>query len=164
MTNATATMLAALNELFVTMDAKVLVDAKAWGERKRVAVAEKRAELQPTRRAIGEWEFYGQLHNVAGGKSWFKVFDQNSAANVETFMIKNSKAIADKRNATIAKKLEAAGITSIVSSDYQRTTDGFDGTYVVETDTGRKVVTINSIYAGGYNIQCFHLRVLVKVK
>ena len=70
---------------------------------------------------------------------------------------KNCKATANKRNASIAKKLEKAEVTG---SAVVRTEDGFNGVFNINT----KKVTIETVYAGGYNIQCLHLRVLVKIK
>ena len=37
-------------------------------------------------------------------------------------------------------------------------------TTLVREGVGRKVVTIETIRAGGWNIQCLHLRVLVRIK
>ncbi len=66
---------------------------------------------------------------------------------------KNCKATANKRNASIAKKLDKAEVTG---SAIVRTEDGFNGVFNINT----KKVTIET----GYNIQCLHLRVLVKIK
>lgn len=83
---------------------------------------------------------------------------------IEEFIEKNCAATVAKRNATIAAKLEKAGVTEVVSEQFTYTKDGFDGVFVVNTDAGMKRVKINTIRAGGYNIQCLHLRVLVSVK
>lgn len=91
-------------------------------------------------------------------------FNGRNTKLIEEFMEKNCEATAKKRNASIARKLEKAGVTEVINEDYTYTKDGFNGCFVVETDKGRKVATVDTIYAGGYNIQCLHLRVLVRVK
>jgi hypothetical protein len=55
-------------------------------------------------------------------------------------------------------------VVEVISEEFYRTADGFNGEFVVDTNAGRKTVTVNTVYAGGYNIQCLHLRVLVKVR
>lgn len=55
-------------------------------------------------------------------------------------------------------------MTEVVSKEFDMTTDGFNGVFVINTNNGVKRVFIETVYAGGYNIQCLHLRVLVKVK
>ena len=73
-------------------------------------------------------------------------------------------AVVAARNLSIATKCKKAGVTEVVSSEFAHTRDGFDGVFVVNTDQGPHRVKINTIRAGGYNIQCAHLRVLVSVK
>lgn len=164
MTNAIETINAKLAEVFAEMDIAVAAKARTWGIARRDAIAAKREELSGQRRAMGEWAYYDKLFAAAGGKSWYGVLGGLNDAGVVAVMDKNSAAVAAKRNATISAKLAKAEVTEVLESTYSRTNDGFDGTFVVMTNKGKKVVTINSIYAGGYNIQCFHVRVLVKVK
>ena len=157
-------IIAQLNEMFADMDAQVAERNRQWGIARRDAIKAKREELQPQRRAIGEWKFYEAMFTAAGGKTWFHLLDGCRDSDVAFVMDRNSRSVAAKRNASIAAKLVKAEITEVIDSSYQHTNDGFNGTFVVETNKGRKRVTIDTIYAGGYNIQCFHLRVLVKVK
>jgi hypothetical protein len=86
------------------------------------------------------------------------------AKAVIEFCKKNSAARAAKRAAKIAKDLAKLNVLTVESSEVVRENGGFDGVYRVTTDKGDKMVRINTIYAGGYNIQCLHTRVLVSVK
>lgn len=161
MTSATVAIFEVLNGAFAELDAKMTADQKKWAGGRREAIKAYKAENQPKRREMGEWKYYAGLFANAGGKTWLGILERS---DWESFVEKNCKAIAEKRNASIARKLNAAGITSVVSSEVAYTNDGFNGTFKVETDKGTKFVNIQTIYAGGYNIQCFHQRTLVKVR
>lgn len=154
-----------LNEVFAPMDAEVLAATKVWAAGRVAAIKEFKADAENAKLArSNQHEYYTRLFNIAGGKTWYNVFNGRNMAMIEDFVEKNCKAIADKRNAAIAKKLEKAGVTEVAETTYTRTNDGFNGVFVVTTNSGRKVVKVDTIRAGGYNIQCLHLRVLTSVK
>jgi hypothetical protein len=166
MSNATATIINKLDEVFAPMDALVLDSAQEWAKGRVQALREfqksedyvdKCIKADPARR-------YQRLYALCNGKGWYNVFNGNSQAIVAEFVAKNCAATAKKRNAAIAAKLEKAGVVEVISEEFYRTADGFNGEFVVDTNAGRKTVTVNTVYAGGYNIQCLHLRVLVKVR
>jgi hypothetical protein len=75
--------------------------------------------------------------------------------------IKETKRKHENRNAKIAGKLEKAGITNIDAINFEvEYGNDFVGSWIID---GHKV-TIKVIFAGGYNIQCLHNRVLCNVK
>lgn len=154
----------ALAPIFAELDAKVLAQSLVWVEERAAALVEFMAsdEYQELRRDA--FKVYPRMFDICGGKTWYTVINSNGVAGRKTFVEKNCKAIAAKRNATIANKLEKAGVTEVKTEQVSYTKDGFNGFFVVDTNTGEKHVKIQTIYAGGYNIQCAHLRVLCKVK
>ena len=75
--------------------------------------------------------------------------------------IKETKQKHKARNEKIAKKLEQAGVTDIDAINFEiEYGNDFIGSWIID---GYKV-TIKVIFAGGYNIQCLHNRVLCNVK
>ena len=162
--NATITIMTKLNEIFAPMDAKVITSTKEWAKGRNQAISDywsseecKALRGNPTSR-------YEKLYSIAGGKSWYDVLYGNSDEGIDEFVIKNCETINKKRNAKIAAKLEKLGIKDVVSEEFSHTNNGFNGVFVINTDNGKKRVMIETILAGGYNVQCLHLRVLVKVK
>jgi len=83
---------------------------------------------------------------------------------IKDIATKYAKTVIKKRNVKIAYKLSDAGITKIYTASVTDTDNGFDGLYKVATNDGDKTIKINTIIAGGYNIQAKHYRTLFKIK
>lgn len=107
-----------------------------------------------------DWE---DLHRIAGGKTLAEKLNGINDDMAIDMAIKDAKAVIKARNAKMAKKLEQSEITNIVDNNIEVNSDGFNGTFQVDTNKGRKWVRIHTIIAGGYNIQALHYRTLVKV-
>jgi hypothetical protein len=162
--SAINSIMAKLEEIFAEMDAKVLAGSQDWAKGRAEAVREFEANEENRKlRRSNVWGFYKQVHGLAGGKTWYAVVKQSEQVRSK-FVEKNCKATVDRRNASIAKKLLKAEVAEVLSNEFTWTKDGFNGIFRVNTDKGEKRVKIETIYAGGYNIQCLHLRVLVNIK
>lgn len=90
--------------------------------------------------------------------------DGRSEADIIIMITKNCEATANKRNSSIAAKLNKIEVNEILNEEWTQTNDGFNGTYIINTDKGKKIIEIETIIVGGYNIQRLHVRVLVKVR
>lgn len=138
-------------------DAKIAEQSKAWALHMLEQIKAYKASTSPTK-----WN-YNEMFSICGGKIWYHE-STYGASSLLAFVEKNCKNNSTKRNAKIALQLEKAGIVEVLSGGIVWNDNGFDGTFEVLTNQGIKRVIVETITAGGYNIQCFHLRVLVKIK
>tara|TARA_R100001015_G_scaffold16936_1_gene8934 strand:+ start:67 stop:651 length:585 start_codon:yes stop_codon:yes gene_type:complete len=138
-----------------------------------------------------DYSYYKELHAVSGGVTLYNQLqyepapynatqDKNSPEydptkplfgydengrnpRVKELAIKNAKKTLKARDAKLGVKLEKIGVTKIVDSKVNYTTDGFHGSYKVGTNSGDKKIVLQTIVAGGYNIQCAHYRTLINI-
>lgn len=158
-------ILAKLEEAFAPFDAKVLEGTQQWAKERVAAYRAYRISEEGRAAAkANQHKYYATVFAIAGGKSWYNKFEGRNDQMIEELVVKHCAAIAKARSAKIAAKLIKANITEIESVNFAHTHDGFNGVFSVNTDQGKKRVTIDTILAGGYNIQCLHFRVLVNVK
>jgi hypothetical protein len=67
------------------------------------------------------------------------------------------------RNSRVAKKLDDANIKEVNGGSIERTNDGFNGLFKVNTDSGEKKVKVQTILAWG-DIQAPHYRTLIHIQ
>jgi len=155
---------------FKELDADMLERQIAWALGRVAALKEFKAEdHEDLLRAKELWgerhEEYrhrklAKKHEIAGGKTWYNTFYGRCDQDIVGIVAKNVAAIIKKRNDRIVTALTKKGITEIPDFTLIHCSDGYEGTFIV---AGHKV-HIETIVAGGYNIQCLHQRTLINVK
>lgn len=178
------TLAAQIETLFAEFDAAFTARQIEWAKGRKAALSallasEEYAELgkisQADRdhavrynggryvREAGSTRQRERREHVAGGKGWLEVFTGRNWPMIELEVIKNCQRTAEARNARILAKLEKAGASRAEALENAIGTGGINGWFLIATDAGTRRVTIETILAGGYNVQCLHARVLVKI-
>lgn len=142
-------MQAALDTAFAELNAAMLARQLDWAKGRKEAMNALTGHQKLTERKIA----------AAGSKQWYNVLNGRSWDMIVPLVEKNVAALIAKRDAQIIKALAKKGITEIPEFELAHMSDGYEGTFYVAGHT----VTIRTILAGGYNIQCLHQRTLVKV-
>lgn len=160
-------MLDQIKTAFTEVDQKMHETQMAWAMERMDALASfnpDEDEWVQAGKQHGSHEYHGRklmkVHEIAGGKTWYNVFFGRNKDMVAQYIIKNVEALIEKRNERIVAALTKKGISEIPSFEIKHDGQGYEGTFQI----GDHTVTINTILAGGYHIQCLHQRTLVKVK
>ena len=149
-------MLDQIKIAFADIDKKMHENQMAWAMGRVDAV---RDYVKNYDRKSGACYFTG-AYDVCGGKTWYNVFHGRGKDDVAEIIVKNVEALIEKRNNRIVAALTKKGITEIPAFEIKHNGEGYEGEFQI----GDHLVTITTILAGGYHIQCLHQRTLVNVK
>ena len=149
-------MLEQIKTAFTEIDKKMLDTQMEWAMGRMDALKEYSENYN--RKTDGS--FGTGAIKVSGGTTWYKIFMGSNKQMVAEYITKNVQALIEKRNARIVAAISKKGITEIPSFEIKHDGQGYEGMFKI----GEHTVTINTILAGGYHIQCLHQRTLVKVK
>ena len=157
------TLLKDISEVLSKYDVEVLVNILKYIPKRKEAIKKYASEHKDEKRS-DVWGYYKAMWNIAGGKGWYSLLTEYTMEDIINKVTKIEKEKCECRNAKFALKLEKENITSIKECTRAYTSDGWEGIWRVETDKGIRIITMSVIGAGGYNVQCFHYRTLLKIK
>lgn len=148
-------MINELTKAFSEIDQLMLERQMEWAMGRMDALSEytKNFDFQTMRR------FTEGAIEISGGKTWYKVFYGSNKEAVSHIVETNVANMIQKRNDRIITALHKKGIYEIGDFEIKHVGDGYQGTFII----GDFLVSIHTIWAGGYDIQCLHQRTLIKV-
>lgn len=154
-----ASLLDQIEAAFAEADAQSIAAVPA------IVIAQ-REKYQPMLKAMYDAPHGSRAYNEARNdlmSIWSKGFQEDARYGEQDHIdraVKSLQKTHNARNERIYNKMAKAGIASIDVDNFKVIYgQDFEGCWVI----GGHVVEINVIWAGGYNIQSLHQRVLVKV-
>lgn len=156
-------MMEQLKTVLASVDRDTLEDFMQWALSRRKDVLDFKNDVESKGIDANSKETLRILYSKAGGQQWYLILSQKHENLLKAYIRKVHESTIEKRNSTISVKLIEAGASEITSSELARSSDGFNGTFSINTDSGKKTVHIQTIMAGGYNIQKLHYRVLTRL-
>jgi hypothetical protein len=159
-----------INKAFAELNQQMMDNQIAWAKGRKEALEAydpkkdqyvlEIIEAQGENSYAARYQIGKAKRDICGGRKWFEVFSLNSWRLIEPLIVKNVEALIKNRDNRIIKALTKHGITELPEFTLTHTSDGYEGTFHVAGN----LVTIRTILAGGWNIQCLHQRTLIKVK
>ena len=152
-----------INNAFAKLNVTMLERQVAWAMGRKAKVVAYRASEQYKIDRTQKWgSSITCSHEIdlCGGKGWYGIIASGSEKGIAVAVEANVNASIARRDAQIIKALTKIGVTTIPEFELVEVSDGVEGFF----DVAGHRVTIRTILAGGYNIQCLHTRTLVKIK
>ena len=151
-----AALINTLTKEFVELEAQLLKETQEWAAGRRAALTVwKQGEGKEFKH--NAHEYYARAFVIMGGKTWYQMQNGRSAADCDLVIAKVCAEAAAARIAKITKSLLALGVEECELVEAQSGGTTADGVYKMVTNLVPLSVTISTIYAGGYNIQCAHM-------
>lgn len=115
--------------------------------------------------AIAEYHKTNNLHVLP---KWLLDYRFRNTASLVSAVTANHEAKITARNEKLVHKMQKEGINFIWQPRRNEIpvhySDGWNCEITAKTDQGDKTVSLNTTWAGGYNIQCLHTRTTVRIK
>lgn len=153
-------LLTQIQNAFAKADAESVAALPATIIQARAAYRIAKEKVLATRMYTEERYNAVEAKNAMFSKAFQSDFDWGEERHIERAIV-SLKKTHEARNARIHKKMADAGIKNIDADNFEIVWgEDFEGFWVIDGFN----VRINVIWAGGYNIQRLHHRVLVNVK